>query len=84
MNPYDKEGLEELERLFRRQINQMIARGIHVRKKQGISVSELSRITGLGITNIKTLEAGTKLPNTLTLLKYLKGLGLNLQVCSNQ
>lgn len=48
------------------------------RKNKGISQRELAKITGLTQQAICSLEKLDRKPTLLNLIKYLKGLGLNI------
>ncbi len=48
------------------------------RKLQNITQRELSKITGISIGTISKIENGDSIPTTVTLVKYLSGLGVDI------
>lgn len=48
------------------------------RKLQNMTQKELSKITGISTGTISKIENGDSIPTTVTLVKYLLGLGVDI------
>ena len=48
------------------------------RKKKGLSLNQLSRISGVSLSHLGRIEQGYRRPSTLTLQKIAKPLGFDL------